>query len=155
MSKAHRLSTLLRHRLLRLLPVALLALIPMACNSDFAAAVRRVTYPPDFVYVTEAELRGNMGRLGNQLALLENALVASYDREPVQQEVIDILTRIGQIGSGLQAGEAGANHPFLEDEMPRFVRDVSRARLAAMMDPPQYYLAGRVAGACTNCHRAN
>lgn len=126
-----------------------------ACNSDFAAAVRRVTYPPDFVYISGEELRDSMEQLAFQLAQLDEALAGDESRQPDQQEVQIILGRIERIGSSLQAGDAGASHGFLEDDMPRFVSDVTRARMAASLDPPQYYLAGRVAGSCMNCHRVN
>ena len=127
----------------------------LACSSDFAAAVRSVTYPPDFVYVSGDQLRTRMGNLGSRLAQLDNALVENEMRQPDQQEVLAILRDIEEIGSRLQASEAGASHPFLEDEMPRFVNDIARARMAASLDPPQYYLAGRVAGSCVNCHSVN
>ncbi len=131
------------------------AILLSACSSEFAAAVRQVTYPPDFVYVSDEQLRSNMDRLGNYLAQLDDALVQSETRQPIQEEVVIILTRIGQISASMQAGESGASHAFLEDEMPVFTTEISRARRAAMMDPPQYYLAGRVSGACLNCHRVN
>lgn len=131
------------------------SLVLVSCSSDFAAAVRSVTYPPEFVYVSSDELRSRMDRLGYQLARLDNALVEDDLRQPNQQEVLSILSEIETIGSRLQAGEAGASHPFLEDEMPRFVNDITRARMAASLDPPQYYLAGRVAGSCVNCHQVN
>lgn len=133
----------------------LAALASSACNSDFASAVRQVTYPPDFVYVSGEDLRSNMRRLSNQLAQLDDVLIESETRQPDPQEVVIILSRIEQISSSMRAGEAGASHAFLEREMPDFVNEVSRARLAAMMTPPDYYLAGRITGACLNCHRVN
>lgn len=131
------------------------SMVLAACSSDFAATVRSVTYPPDFVYVSGDQLRTRMSNLGSRLAQLDNALVENELRQPDQEEVLALLRDIEEIGSRLQAGEAGASHPFLEDEMPRFVNDIARARMAASLDPPQYYLAGRVAGSCVNCHRVN
>jgi hypothetical protein len=121
-----------------------------------ASVIRAATYPPDFNYVSGEELQNSMDQLGFYLQQLDQAL------EPVsggagvqQQEVIAVLGNIERIGTNLRAGDAGSNHPFLEDHMSDFVIQVGRARLAAMANPPSYYLAGRVAGGCVNCHRVN
>lgn len=127
----------------------------LASCSDFAAAVRQVTYPPDFVYVTGDELRSNMDQLAFQLSELDAELAQEEFSQPDQREVVSILREIERISSGLQAGEAGASHPFLANDMQIFVGSVQRARMAASLDTPQYYLAGRVSGACMNCHRIN
>ena len=122
-----------------------------ACDNT-AAAIRRVTYPPDFTYVSGQQLRSRMDQLAFQLQLLDQALTES---EIQQQEVVSILGNIGQIGGNLRANEAGSNHPFLQNQMSSFVSDVGEARIAASLDPPSFYLAGRVAGGCVNCHSVN
>ena len=124
------------------------------CN-DFAAAVRQVTYPPDFRYVSDAELRSSMNMLAYQLQQLDEALTVADPDVPDQEVVVDSLRQIERISSQLQAGDAGASHPFLENDMPAFVSQVNRARLAAAQDPPRYYFAGRIVGACAGCHRIN
>jgi hypothetical protein len=126
------------------------------CSNDFSAAVRKVTYPPDFKYVTAKELRSNMEQLALQMQLLDFALKPdNSDKTTQQQQVLDALGKIQKIGVGLQAGDAGATHPFLQDMMRNFVDEIRRARTAASMEPPKYYLAGRVSGGCINCHKAN
>ncbi len=123
---------------------------------DTAELIRQATYPPDFNYVSGAELRNRMDQLGFQLQRLDSALVPASSGLPVdQQEVVEVLGNIESVGAELRAGDGGSNHPFLEDHMSEFVVQVGRARLAARMDPPSYYLAGRVAGGCVNCHRVN
>ena len=126
-----------------------------ACN-DVASTVRKVTYPPDFKYVTEAELRSNMQRLAYNLEALDQAL-ASAESEPAerQRRAVDALTNIARVATDLRAGDAGSNHPFLQDYMGTFASQVGRARIAASLNPPDYYPAGKVAGACTSCHRVN
>jgi hypothetical protein len=136
-----------------LLPLSILNIA--GCN-NFAEVVRKVTYPPDFKYVSEQELRSHMDQLAFQLQLLDQALANSNTEQPMQQqEVLATLSDIERIGSKLQAGDAGSSHPFLEDFMGDFVSRVSQARNAASFDPPRYYLAGRVAGGCVNCHKVN
>lgn len=135
--------------------IAVSLLFITAC-ADVARNVRKVTYPPDFKYVTTEELRSNMQRLAYQLQLLDEALADRDSDNAVQQgRIVETLRNIERIGSNLQAGRGGANHPFLEDMMPEFVTTVGQARLAADQNPPSYYWAGRVSGACLNCHKVN
>ena len=118
--------------------------------------IRQATYPPDFNYVTGQQLQDSMDQLGYYLQQLDQALEpAERGGDVPQQDVITVLGNIERIGTNLRAGDAGSNHPFLEDHMSDFVVEVGRARIAAMGSPPSYYLAGRVAGGCVNCHRVN
>jgi len=124
--------------------------------SDTAALLRKVTYPPDFKYVSGEELRSHMQQLAFQLQLLDQALAENNTGQSTQQQqVLGTLRKIERIGSSLQAGEAGSNHPFLQDFIRDFVSDVEHARSAASLNPPRYYFAGRVAGGCVNCHKIN
>jgi uncharacterized membrane protein YccC len=126
-----------------------------ACDNT-AATIRRVTYPPDFTYVSGQQLRSRMSQLAFQLQLLDEALAESNNQQQVQQQqVVSILGNIGRIGSNLQANDAGSNHPFLQNQMRSFVSDVGEARVAASLNPPSFYLAGRIAGGCVNCHSVN
>ena len=120
---------------------------------DAAKMIRKATYPPDFKYVSGQELRSHMNQLAFQLQQLDQALSKSDSLQ--QQEILDTLRNIEQIGINLQAGEAGSNHPFLQDFMSNFVNKISTARNAASLDPPRYYFAGLVAGGCINCHKVN
>ncbi|MFT4993744.1 MAG: hypothetical protein ACI965_000765 [Paraglaciecola sp.] len=157
----------------RLLLLCLSILVVGACSTDMAASLRKVTYPPDFKYVSASQLRSNMAELAAQMQNLDKALVKTLeqlsDREQTQgaghsksneqsqqqQEVLVALRNMEKIASRLQAGEAGSTHPFLQDFMGDFVNDVGRARITASLDPPRYYYAGRVSGGCVNCHRVN
>ncbi len=123
--------------------------------ADFAGIVRKVTYPPDFKYVTGQELHSSMDQMAFQLQLLDQALMENNIGGAAQQQVLGSLRNIERIASNLQAGEAGSSHPFLQDFMQDFVADVEQARNTAALDPPSYYFAGRIAGGCVNCHRVN
>ena len=135
------------------LVTVLLALV--GCN-DFAATLRQFTYPPDFTYVSSAQLQSSMQHLAYRLQQLDLVLATEAAEPPgMQQNIEDLLREIERIGSGLQAGEAGSNHPFLQDDMATFLASVRQARMAAALNPPRYYMAGRVSGGCVNCHRVN
>jgi hypothetical protein len=126
------------------------------CSSDMAAAMRKVTYPPNFKYVSPDELRSSMQQLAYQLQQLDEALMPDIPQDTAQQQkVVGVLGKIERIGSKLQGGNAGASHPFLQDFMQDFLADVDRARSAASLAQPRYYLAGRVSGGCLNCHKIN
>lgn len=140
---------------LRAILLFLTTLTIVGC-SDFAAAIRTVTYPPDFKYVTGQQLRSRMDQMAFQLQLLDQALAENNTGRPVQQQqVLGSLRNIERIASSLQAGEAGSSHPFLQDFMQDFVIGIEQARNNAALDPPSYYFAGRVAGGCVNCHKVN
>ena len=139
-----------------LLTILTLGVLTGCADNSALALIRRATYPPDFNYVTGQQLQNSMDQLGYHLQQLDQALEPTESGQNVQQqEVITVLGNIERIGTSLRAGDAGSNHPFLEDHMSDFVIEVGRARIAAMASPPSYYLAGRVAGGCVNCHRIN
>jgi hypothetical protein len=137
-----------------LLLVAVMVVISGCTNT--AAMIRKATYPPDFKYVSGQELRSKMNELAFQVQVLDQALLANDD-DPAsrREEVLTTLRNIERIGVGLRAGEGGSNHPYLQDFMSNFVSDVVQAQLAITMSPPRYYLAGRITGGCTNCHKVN
>lgn len=134
----------------------LTAILSSSACSDTAALIRQATYPPDFNYVSSAELRSSMDQLGYQLQELDQALMGNDAEQSEQQlQVLTALQNIERISTRLRAGPGGSNHPFLQDFMGDFVMSVGQARNAAAQDPPRYYLAGRVAGGCVNCHKIN
>lgn len=136
--------------------VMLMTLAVLGGCADPAATVRKVTYPPDFKYVSRSELKSAMGMLARDLGRLDDALSAGESGSQVdQQQVVAILDDIDRTVRGLDAASVGTNHPFLQDRMDQFVSDVGLARTAASLEPPRYYAAGKLAGGCVNCHRVN
>ena len=141
--------------LLLLVSLICSAILLSSCNG-FVGAIRKVTYPPDFLYISEVQLPSKMYQLATQLSLLE-ATRAGDDGGNVnqQQNILDILREIGRIGGELKAAESRYNYLFLEDYMDDFVSTITRARIAASLNPPRYYLSGQVSGGCVNCHQVN
>jgi hypothetical protein len=45
-----------------------------------------------------------------------------------------------------------SNHPKVARNVGRFRKDLANAQRAVQVDPPSYYLAGSVSGACMHCH---
>jgi hypothetical protein len=132
----------------------------MSCSSEFASSMRQLTYPPEFKYTEQDELRTDMAMLALQMQLLEQALAKeekpdSTDAETQREEVLASLRKMSSIASSLQAGDSGANHPFMQDYMSDFSAKVDQARTAASLAQPNYYYAGKVSGGCAGCHKIN
>lgn len=143
-----------------LLIITLNLFLLSACNNQFASSMRKVTYPPDFEYVTQDTLRSDMGKLSQQMLLLDNALIMQTEQgedasEIQRTKVLSALQNMAEIASKLKAGEAGANHPFMQDYMQNFAAKIDKAKVAASLAQPRYYFAGQVSGGCTNCHKVN
>ncbi|MFM1895293.1 MAG: hypothetical protein RLZZ385_367 [Pseudomonadota bacterium] len=134
----------------------LLALASLAaCTSD-TGAFPRIANPPPFDFVDGQELRSRMHQLAFELQELDLALAADTDGRPdFQQMIVGNLRDIERIASTLQEGDLSSRHTFLQDGMDNFLADVGRARRDAEQSTPRYYMAGRVSGACVNCHRSS
>jgi hypothetical protein len=97
------------------------------------------------------------------MRLLDQALIKQYDQdghptvdaESQRQKVLSALQNMATIASKLKAGDAGANHPFMQDHMQDFVAKIDKARVAASFEQPRYYFAGKISGGCTSCHKVN
>jgi hypothetical protein len=114
--------------------------------------VREVTYPPDFHYITQREIRTTMDRLAVEIATLEAIMEKPGGPRPEdRQAVIESLERMEDLAAQLDQGDR-SNHPRIEAEAPQLRADVRRALLAARTGSPNYYDTGRVVGACMYCH---
>lgn len=116
--------------------------------------VRAWTYPPDFNYVPAERLRSVMWRLGAGVAELDRLLRAEHSgEEPPRGEVVATLQALQAAAQELGPAGWPSNHPRIGDNVGRFQAEVAAALAAARRDPPQYFLAGSLAGACGLCHR--
>mgnify|MGYP001057869049 CR=1 FL=1 len=89
-----------------------------------------------------------------ELQQLDLALLNTGEYSPeLQSRVLNRLGNIEEIAEGLLEGDLATNHTFLSLDMELFLRTVERAEAGMRRMPPQYYLAGRVSGACLNCHQ--
>lgn len=144
------------HTMFTRLALLLLLVLPIASCSNSADSFPRVANPPDFDFVDGQELRTGMHQLAFELQRLDLALMSLDDGNPAYQSgVITNLRNIERIAGFLRSGDISSRHPFLRSDMDRFLLDVRRAREDAERGTPRYYMAGRVSGACVNCHRAN
>lgn len=127
-----------------------LGLLLCACTSSEGGALRQVTYGRDFHYLEKQEVRTAMDRIAKEVVALEALLRA--DAPAPQPQVLLHLDAMIAAAAELEAPGRAGNHPILDANLPTFRRDLNAARSSAAKDPPNYYLAGSVAGACQYCH---
>lgn len=133
--------------------IAAISLLACSTNGD---SFPRIANPPAFDYINGEELRSRMHQLAFEVQQLDLSLANEFDDRPdFQRDVVSSLQNIERIAGLLQSGEIPANHPFLRDDMGRFLNDVRRARTDASLGSPRYFMAGRILGACVNCHQQN
>lgn len=133
--------------------VAVFTLAGCSANSD---SFPQIANPPPFDYIDGEDLRSNMHQLAFELQQLDMALLDAYvDRPSFQRQIVESIQNIERIGSYIQETDLAVRHPFLQDDMDRFLSDVRRAREDAERNVPRYYMAGRISGGCINCHSEN
>jgi hypothetical protein len=121
--------------------------------SQAARGIRTVTYPHDFRYYETAEIDDSMKRLAAASRRLTSLLRDGVPRSAAERaEVVDLLGEMEEASATLDGRKKPSNHPVIDAHLERFQRDVSAARAAAERDPPNYFLAGTVAGSCMLCH---
>ena len=135
----------------RLGAIALLLLL--AACAGVAAQVREHTYPRDFEYVSHGEIHGVMGQLAAHVRSLDTLLAEGAPRDPARRrQVVEHLEAMEHIARALGSGDVRSNHARLDEGIDAFRGRLTSARRAAQAEPPNYYLAGSVSGACRYCH---
>ncbi len=131
-----------------LLAISLSALL-MSC-----AEIRKLTYPKDFVYVEKKDLDNTMVGMYAAFERL-NTLLANANEVDTQrqQQVIAQLDALEQLARSIRGKGEMTNHLQLDAHMDEFLQSIEDAKLSASNQPPNYYLAGRLSGSCSGCHR--
>lgn len=109
-------------------------------------------YPPDFRYIPREKLSSSMWQLAYDLEELKGNFEKKESERTVgfNEDVVNKLQNIESTASSL--GGAETNHPLLNKHLDHFLSEVARARARAKMDPPDYFFAERLNGACNYCH---
>lgn len=129
--------------------IGLCAAVVIGCS-----AVRKVTYPPDFVYLDRSDVTNAMSRLSVDVWKIDDILGSSETVLPYErEEMISLLSDMSGVADKLGAGTVETNHPFIDQNIDSFKRDVHLALGDVKKEPPSYYRAGRLSGRCLACHR--
>lgn len=136
--------------------LGLLSVFLVSCSNSGEAGFPQIASPPPFDFIDGEDLRSRMHQLAFELQRLDVALMTGESGDTFeQQQIVQTLQNIERIASLIRENELSVRHTFLSDDMAGFISTVSRARKSAESNPPQFYMAGRVSGACVNCHRVN
>jgi ABC-type enterochelin transport system permease subunit len=116
--------------------------------------VRKVTYPPNFVYLEDRQVVSAMADLNVDMWRIDDIIANSETILPYQrEEIIQLLQHMEDIADKLGAGTTVTNHLLIDENIDLFKDDVRNARKYVQGEPPTYYLAGRLSGSCMACHR--
>jgi hypothetical protein len=66
--------------------------------------------------------------------------------------VVALLTAMHRTTTALSTQREYTNHPLIDQHLDKFQRDLDLARRAVEAEPPSYFLAGSITGACLYCH---
>lgn len=114
---------------------------------------RRHTYAPSFNYISDAQLQTAMWQLAAGVATLDRLL--SPERVVTRQDRLDVIRTLERMDeAAVSLGPEGwpSNHPRITRYAGGFREQLARAKRGAELDPPSYYLAGNISGACMACH---
>ncbi len=133
-----------------------LILLALLCAGLFlgCAQIRKATYPKDFVYLEQKQIKTQMALLSLYLRQLDQILLDdSTVSSEQQQRILGILSKIEASTSTLGADSASTNHLVIDDHIDQFRDDVYTAIHNASADPPNYFALGRLSGSCVGCHK--
>jgi len=132
---------------------ALLPLVLLSCSSSTLETIRKVTYPPDFNYISKTKLKDTMHQFAWYSTLLDNNLKGENGVSEEQREnAISILRKMEKLSENLGPQDLSSNHQLVTHNIDKFRYRIVEARNALEQTPPNYYLAGTVSGYCLTCH---
>ena len=141
-----------RHSLAALTVVAVVVCI-VSCTQS-GTGLRATPFPDDLEYLPEQQIQTAMWVLAAEIQTLERLIEepAELERPSRQAMVIATLDRMHTAAQTLDAPGRTTQHPFLNQNLGSFLGRLERAKRAAEMSPPNYFMAGSVAGSCYLCH---
>ncbi|MCB0421325.1 MAG: hypothetical protein KDD61_10025 [Bdellovibrionales bacterium] len=130
-----------------------LIFVPMALLIS-CAEMRKVTYPPNFVYIEKSDVKNTMSVFAENIFEIDRVLQgAKSDKEIDRSRIIAAMDSILSAASHLDQEKTETNHRVIDHNLDIFRQSVQQARQMAQKTPPNYYLAGQLAGQCMACHK--
>jgi hypothetical protein len=137
-------------KLLSLLFVGFFGLQIYAC-ADFSSRVRQYTYPPTFHYITDEQLRSTMWRLAYHSRELRELMISPVSAAH-RDQILSHLEIMERTAVDLNRTGWSTNHPLIDANRANLLRDIQSAQAAIRRDPPNFFFASSVSGACFYCH---
>ncbi len=135
-----------------ILSVVVAGLLLSACSERSLETVRKVTYPPDFNYVSKQKLQGTMDQFAWYTQLLQKNLDTVEVTPQQRLQSVQILKKMEDLAWKLGSQSLSSNHRQVTANIDAFRRDIMEARTALMQEPPDYNKARVVPGYCLRCH---
>ena len=124
-----------------------------ACQNSPLETVRKVTYPPDFNYISQDKLKTTMQTFAWYTTLLDNTLRDSAQVSAEQRlQAVRILEKMEKLSRNLGSESLSSNHAVVSNNIDRFRQNIIEARKGLLQEPPNYYVVGAVSGYCLDCH---
>jgi len=131
----------------------ILTMLLLSCSNGMLETVRKVTYPPDFNYISTEKLVGTMHQFAWYSTMLENNFRDNPEvSEEQRQSSIMILKKMEQLSFELGTETLSSNHNIVSYNIDRFREKVREARIGLEQNPPNYYRVGSITAYCINCH---
>ncbi len=125
------------------------------CSNGVSGRVRSATYPPDFHYITREKLTSTMWQLADLVTRLDHTLRDAQESDTARRgQAIQILQSMEAASQALGQGGWPSNHPRVSRNIESFRESVRAAKRDLELDPPSYFRAGSISGACLHCHQA-
>ncbi|MBI3783758.1 MAG: hypothetical protein HY270_10165 [Deltaproteobacteria bacterium] len=125
----------------------------VASCADLPERIRAHTYPPDFRYIEPSRVRSAMWELAQQTRDLDRILHDSRADSPERQRaVVAVLRTMNDAASSIDPSGRKTNHALIDENLDLFRHDLALALRLAEAQPPNYFLAGFIAGTCLSCH---
>lgn len=123
------------------------------CQNGVMENVRKVTYPPEFNYISKDKLTDTMQTFAWYTTLLDNNLrdTKAITRDQ-QLSAIEILEKMEKLSFQLGSESLTSNHEIVSFNIDAFRQSIIDARKGLQQSPPNYYLVGTLSGYCINCH---
>jgi len=123
---------------------------PILGCGDFAGWMRQYTYPPDFHYITEEQLRSTMWELAYHSRELNRLVSSPETAQQHRTEIVEQLGAMEQAAASLSGWPT--NHPVVDRNLPNFRRDLRVARESVEGEPPNFRPAVSLSHGCAYCH---
>ena len=115
--------------------------------------VRKVTYPQDFQYMEDREVKQIMQQMGESMGKLARLVDEnSLSEEDKQKQVIDVLNKLDGYATKLSGGHKQTNQFVIAEHIHGFSGDLVNAKMLASLDPPRYDKARNIVNSCSKCH---
>ncbi len=129
-----------------------IAVVVTGCSERALETVRKVTYPPDFNYVSQKKLQGTMDQFAWYTQLLQKNLDNPQITPEQRLQTVQILKKMDELAAELGSQSLRSNHRQVSENIDAFRRDIAAAREGVLQNPPDYNKARVVPAYCLRCH---